>query len=97
MYIRLAYIFQHKEDVDFNDSWDPKLSIDNTAGEPKETVVWKSVQFNSRNEAFICERRKLSGVFLETMELQHYPFDTQVFSRQSARCVHVLDLQTRHM
>lgn len=36
------------------------------------------VLYNHRNEAFICERRRVKTVFYEKMEVNQFPFDTQV-------------------
>ena len=33
---------------------------------------------DSKGQAYICERRRVTGTFLESMELNDFPFDTQV-------------------
>lgn len=35
-------------------------------------------QKNDQNEVFIVERRRLRGIFLETLELNDFPLDVQV-------------------
>jgi len=58
---------------------DPKISIDNAVGDPKETVS-TIVDYPSKNsyEAYVVERRRVKGTFLENYELFQFPFDTQV-------------------
>ena len=73
----ISPLIQKPSDVKWENYWNPKLYIDNTVGDPKETI-WKTVVFNSNQEAFIYERRRIKGVFLENMELNQFPFDTQV-------------------
>ena len=46
-------------------------------GDPKETV-WYSLRFNVKGEAMVYERRRIKGCFLENLELDEFPFDTQV-------------------
>lgn len=67
------------EEVQWNNYWNPKLSIVNSIGEPKENV-WYSLMFNAQKEALICERRRIKGTFLENLELGEFPFDTQDIS-----------------
>ena len=47
------------------------------AGEPKETV-WYQLKFDIKGEAMVYERRRIKGCFLENLELDEFPFDTQV-------------------
>ncbi|ESN93036.1 hypothetical protein HELRODRAFT_189657 [Helobdella robusta] len=63
-------------EIDWSNYWSPKLSIDNVFGDPKETV-WHTVLFDSRGTAMICQKRRVNGSFLEYMELNQFPFDTQ--------------------
>ena len=71
-------IFQASEDKQANldELWNPKIVLDNTVGEAKETVTMSIVQDNA--EAFVVEKRQVKATFHETMELYHFPFDTQV-------------------
>ena len=68
---------QHIEDMEWEKFWNPKLYVENSLGEPQETV-WQTLLFNSRGEATVYERRRIKGCFLENLELDEFPFDTQV-------------------
>jgi len=68
---------QHIEDIEWEKYWNPKLYVENNLGEPQETV-WQTLMFNSRGEATVYERRRIKGCFLENLELDEFPFDTQV-------------------
>ena len=35
-------------------------------------------RLDAEGKAYICERRRVTGTFLESMELNDFPFDTQV-------------------
>ncbi|XP_005092734.2 uncharacterized protein LOC101862781 [Aplysia californica] len=48
--------------------------------ECKFEKVWKDVEHNSNGEAFVLEKRRITGRFSESMELQSFPFDTQCLS-----------------
>ncbi|VEL43678.1 unnamed protein product [Protopolystoma xenopodis] len=71
-------------DLQDEEFWNPRLLIDNAQGEPKE-IVSHEVEFVAPNhEAYFVEKRRIKGVFHETLELRHFPFDCQVshvFSR----------------
>ena len=69
---------QSTEAIDLSEYWNPKLYVDNSVGEPKETISCSVVYDVNTWEAFIVERRRLKGTFLENLELFHFPFDTQV-------------------
>jgi len=69
---------QCTEAIDLGEYWNPKLYVDNCVGEPKETISRSVVYDVNTWEAFIVERRRLKGTFLENLELFHFPFDTQV-------------------
>ena len=51
--------------------------LQNGLGEVKESV-FRSVFFDSKGEAIVCEKRRVNGSFTEYMELNQFPFDTQV-------------------
>lgn len=51
--------------------------MENTVGDPREHV-YQMITFNEFGHAFLCEKRRVSGVFLENLELNHFPFDVQV-------------------
>ena len=63
--------------VDLDRCWNPLLFIDNILNETKDQY-WLTAEQNDRGETFIIERRKLKGVFLETLELNDFPLDVQV-------------------
>ena len=56
--------------------WNPKLQVENALGEPNETC-WYTVLYEE-GLAFVLEKRRIKGNFLEFMELNQFPFDTQV-------------------
>ena len=63
--------------VDWATLWDPKVYIENAVGEPKLTTS-RQVEYNESGEAFVVERRRARGTFMETLELWEFPFDVQV-------------------
>ena len=40
--------------------------------------MWRSVRRDGTGRAFVQEKRRLKAVFMERMELNQFPFDTQV-------------------
>ena len=69
---------QNIDDIEWDKFWNPKLYVENNLGEPKETI-WQTVTFNAKGDATVYERRRIKGCFLENLELDEFPFDTQVF------------------
>lgn len=59
--------------------WNPLCYIDNILSETKE-VQWLSTSIGQNGEVYIVERRRIKGVFLETLELNDFPLDVQVFT-----------------
>ncbi|TGZ73898.1 hypothetical protein CRM22_001259 [Opisthorchis felineus] len=60
--------------------WNPRLLLDNAQGEPIE-IVSHEVEFVEPDfEAYLVEKRRIKGVFHETLELKHFPFDCQDLS-----------------
>ncbi|VDL89434.1 unnamed protein product [Schistocephalus solidus] len=57
--------------------WNPLCYVDNILSETKE-VRWLSTQLSPKGEVYIVERRRVRGVFLETLELNDFPLDVQV-------------------
>ena len=72
------------KDSVFSNHWNPRLYIEN-AVEPKEES-WFSVEYDEKGKATVIEKRRCKGVFLESLELKHFPFDTQV-CRSDHLCV----------
>ena len=70
---------QNPNEVTWSKYWTPKLYIENSTGNVKENV-WYTVMFNASMEAFVFERRRVAGTFIENLELYQFPFDTQVLS-----------------
>ena len=68
---------QNADEIEWDKYWNPKIYVENNLGEPKETI-WQTLMFNARGEATIYERRRIKGCFLENLELDEFPFDTQV-------------------
>ncbi|VDN16254.1 unnamed protein product [Dibothriocephalus latus] len=63
--------------TDLDQYWNPLCYVDNILSETKE-VRWLSTQVTPRGEVFIVDRRRVRGVFLETLELNDFPLDVQV-------------------
>jgi hypothetical protein len=59
--------------------WKPDIYIENITG---EILAYSRVEVkvNDNGEAIVTERRRSRGVFIENLELEHFPFDVQVFS-----------------
>lgn len=74
----MFYIF-HQPDakIDWSQYWNPAIYIENAIGEPKETS-FRLVTYNEEGEATIHEKKRVKGVFLESLELKDFPFDVQV-------------------
>lgn len=64
-------------DVNLESYWNPKLFVENTVGDPKESR-WRTLAFTPEGEAYICENQRLKGAFVENLELGDFPFDVQV-------------------
>lgn len=62
--------------IDLDKFWNPLLYIDNILSETKE-ATWQTVTCNARGEAYILERRRVRGVFMENLELNDFPLDVQ--------------------
>jgi len=71
------YLVQ-KIPVDLHDYWNPEVYIDNVVGEAKRTS-FISVEYDANGQAYIIEKRRVKGAFMETMELWEFPFDVQVY------------------
>ncbi|KAF6768516.1 hypothetical protein AHF37_09964 [Paragonimus kellicotti] len=66
--------------------WNPRLLLDNAQGEPME-IVSHEVEFVEPDfEAYLVEKRRIKGVFHETLELRHFPFDCQVGNYDFFNC-----------
>jgi hypothetical protein len=63
--------------MDLDKFWNPLLYIDNVLSETKE-ATWLAATVNHKGEAYILERRRVRGVFMENLELNDFPLDVQV-------------------
>ena len=73
----IVIVFQELQNIDWTKHWDPKIYIDNTVGEPKITTS-RTIALNEKGEAFVTERRRQKGTYMEQLELLDFPFDVQV-------------------
>jgi hypothetical protein len=82
------------DEIVWSKIWNPQLYVDNSLSEPKETL-WRTVMWKNKKEAYIFERRRLSGTFIECLELAQFPFDTQdiTLTLVSERSVRELTLE----
>jgi len=67
------------EDLDLTSYWNPELQIENGVGEVRETT-WHNLVRLKEGGAMIQEKKNVKGTFLEYMELNQFPFDTQDLS-----------------
>ena len=67
--------------IDEKKIWKPDLYVENGIKDVKEEVVYRILQYRTgkREEPklFICEMRKVTGIFYENLELQDFPLDVQ--------------------
>ena len=70
-------MFQDLKRIDLERFWNPLLYIDNILSETKE-ATWCTATVNHRGEAYILERRRIRGIFMENLELNDFPLDVQV-------------------
>lgn len=68
---------QKEEEINWDKYWNPRLCVENIYSEAKESVHY-TVLFNDAGHATVVEKRRISGSFFEYMELNQFPFDTQV-------------------
>ena len=85
------YTSFQKGQIDLSQYWNPEIYIDNVIGEPKRTS-FIHVEYDANGQAYIVERRRVKGTFVETMELWEFPFDVQVRWKFFANVVLFLDV-----
>ena len=73
MYILL----QNPNDIEWDKFWDPKIHVDNILGESKQNM-WRTIHVDETGRVTVQEKRRVKAVFMERMELDQFPFDTQV-------------------
>jgi len=66
-----------EEEIQWHDYWSPKLYVENAIGELKSSLDM-CVRYDSAGLATVCETRLVAGTFFEFMELNKFPFDSQV-------------------
>jgi hypothetical protein len=64
------------DSVEWDQYWNPKISLENGIGDPKTTTKL-SVSYDRNGRATVTEMRNINGTFFEYMELYHFPFDQQ--------------------
>ena len=69
--------------MDWEEHWTPNLCIDNALGDVREES-WHAIEHDSKGAAWVYEKRRVKGAFLEYLELNQFPFDTQVQSKHSS-------------
>ena len=70
-------VIQDTGEVKWKNYWNPRLYVDNCSDDLSQSL-WFSVLFNSRQEAYVVERRRIKDTFSNDLELTWFPFDTQV-------------------
>ena len=79
--IRLRFcqlsVTQELRQADLDRLWNPLLFIDNILSESKE-ATWLTATVNHKGEAYVMERRRVRGIFMENLELDDFPLDVQV-------------------
>ena len=70
-------IFQPNVPIDWEQYWSPKIFIENAVGDPKVTQS-RMLEHNINGEAWVTDRRRVKGCFIEQLELWEFPFDVQV-------------------
>ena len=63
--------------MDYYTFWNPILYIENLLRQEKETKKIIPFVDPSTGHCILTERRQISGIFAENLELHHFPFDTQ--------------------
>ena len=71
------YLQQANTSVDWGRHWNPRLILENTLGDPR-VKKRQLVKFDPSGRATVFERRRVMGTFHSSMNLKHFPFDTQV-------------------
>jgi hypothetical protein len=68
---------QKASEVKWDQYWNPKINVANGIGELKSKVTY-SLNYDGNGRATVVEIRKVGGTFFEFMELNKFPFDSQV-------------------
>ena len=74
-------LFQPNVPIEWDQYWSPKIFIENAVGDPKVTQS-RMLEHNINGEAWVTDRRRVKGCFIEQLELWEFPFDVQVGSER---------------
>lgn len=85
------YLFLKNLNVDFTKYWNPKLIVQNLI-DHKKKKTWREIQYGKSDEAYVVEKRRICGHFSEKLELDEFPFDSQVCKRRHVKIHFVLVL-----
>lgn len=75
--MKVQALFQQYEEVNWENYWNPRLFVENIYGEQSE-VTYHSLSFDANGLGTITEKKRIVGTFFEFMELNQFPFDSQV-------------------
>jgi len=67
---------QELQHINWDLLWQPEVHIENVLGD-NQGSIWQQGILNEEGQCWIVEKRKVKGVFAETLELQDFPFDVQ--------------------
>jgi len=67
------------KDVPALDTWDPEIYIENNIDEPNERTRIE-VKYEDGGKCYIVQKRRVTGMLSERLELYNYPFDSQDLS-----------------
>lgn len=73
----IIFPWQPGANVTWENYWSPKIFIENAVGDPKVTQS-RMLDFDENGEAWVIDRRRVKGEFIEQLELWEFPFDVQV-------------------
>ena len=84
-----THFFQHLTNLNLHEYWNPCLIVQNLL---KHTTKkkWQELSFTPRGEAFIVEKRRITGEFSEKLELKEFPFDHQVIVQWNLSWFHMI-------
>ena len=77
---RVVHFFLPKQPgiaINWDNYWSPKIFVENVVGDPKVTQS-RMLDFSENGEAWVIDRRRVKGIFIEQLELWEFPFDVQV-------------------
>ncbi len=69
---------QELENVEFHTYWNPLLYVENLIRQEKETREFSGKIDPNTECCTVIERRKIRGLFMQSLQLNYFPFDVQV-------------------